>query len=33
MATPSDVKALEGLGSYRYGFADPDTSVFHTGKG
>lgn len=33
MATPSDVKALEGLGSYRYGFTDPDTSVFHTGKG
>ena len=33
MATPSDVKELEGLGKYKYGFQDPDVTVFKTRKG
>lgn len=33
MAIPSDVKALEGLGKYKYGFKDPDVTVFKTRKG
>jgi Fe-S cluster assembly protein SufB len=33
MATPSDVTALEGLDRYKYGFSDPDVSVFKTRKG
>jgi len=33
MATPSDVKALTGLDSYKYGFSDPDVSVFRTRRG
>jgi Fe-S cluster assembly protein SufB len=33
MATPSDVKALDGLDRYKYGFSDPDESVFKTRRG
>ena len=33
MATDADVKALEGVGEYRYGFSDPDTFVFKSQKG
>jgi Fe-S cluster assembly protein SufB len=33
VATPKDLEALEGLGQYRYGFSDPDVSVFKTRKG
>lgn len=33
MASSKDMKALEGLGDYRYGFSDPDVSVFKTRKG
>jgi Fe-S cluster assembly protein SufB len=33
MATEADVKALEGVGEYRYGFSDPDTSVYKSSKG
>jgi Fe-S cluster assembly protein SufB len=33
MATPADVRALDGLGRYRYGFSDPDEAVFKTRKG
>jgi Fe-S cluster assembly protein SufB len=33
MATPSDLEHLEGLGSYQYGFSDPDVSVFKSRKG
>src|SRR4030067_863995 len=33
MATARDVQALDGLGQYRYGFADPDTSVYRSAKG
>lgn len=33
MATESDVKALEGVGEYRYGFHDPENSVYKSGKG
>ncbi len=33
MAGDSDLKALEGVGSYKYGFRDPDVSVFKTEKG
>jgi Fe-S cluster assembly protein SufB len=29
----TDEKILEGIGDYRYGFSDPDTSVFKSGKG
>ena len=33
MATPSDLKHLDGLDKYKYGFSDPDVSVFKTRKG
>jgi Fe-S cluster assembly protein SufB len=33
MATSSDIKAVDGLGEYKYGFRDPDVSVFKTRKG
>jgi len=33
MTSPSDFKSLEGLGEYKYGFQDPDVSVFKTRKG
>jgi Fe-S cluster assembly protein SufB len=33
MATPSDIKSLEGMDEYRYGFQDPDVAVFKTRKG
>jgi Fe-S cluster assembly protein SufB len=33
MSTPSDVTALEGLDRYKYGFRDPDVSIFKTRKG
>jgi Fe-S cluster assembly protein SufB len=33
MATKQDLKALEGIGQYKYGFSDPDVSVFKTRKG
>lgn len=33
MAAPSEIDALEGLGEYKYGFRDPDVSVFKTRKG
>jgi Fe-S cluster assembly protein SufB len=33
MATESDVKALDGIGEYRYGFSDPETYVFKSRKG
>src|SRR3990172_12026527 len=33
MATETDLKALEGVGEYRYGFSDPETSVFKSRKG
>jgi Fe-S cluster assembly protein SufB len=33
MASPADVNALEGLDRYRYGFSDPDVSVFRSRKG
>jgi Fe-S cluster assembly protein SufB len=33
MATSSDLKSLEGFGEYRYGFQDPDVTVFKTRKG
>ncbi|HEY70442.1 MAG TPA: Fe-S cluster assembly protein SufB [Anaerolineae bacterium] len=33
MANSKDREALEGLGQYRYGFSDPDVSVFKTRKG
>ncbi len=33
MATESDVKALDGIGEYKYGFNDPDTSVFKSERG
>ena len=33
MATEADVKALEGVGEYRYGFSDPETSVYRSSKG
>jgi len=29
----SDATLLEGLGEYKYGFSDPDVSVFQTGRG
>jgi Fe-S cluster assembly protein SufB len=29
----SDTQVLEGIGDYKYGFSDPDVSVFNTGKG
>ncbi|MCJ7514166.1 MAG: Fe-S cluster assembly protein SufB [Anaerolineales bacterium] len=33
MASPADVKSLEGLDRYKYGFSDPDETVFRTRKG
>ena len=33
MAIRPDAKALEGLDRYKYGFSDPDVSVFRTPKG
>jgi Fe-S cluster assembly protein SufB len=33
MTTTSDLDHLEGLDSYKYGFSDPDVSVFKTKKG
>ena len=33
MATSSDLEHLEGLDQYKYGFSDPDVSVFKTRKG
>jgi Fe-S cluster assembly protein SufB len=33
MATESDLKSLEGVGDYRYGFSDPETYVFKSQKG
>jgi Fe-S cluster assembly protein SufB len=33
MATSADLKHLEGLEKYKYGFRDPDVSVFKTRKG
>lgn len=33
MATNADIKALEGVGEYRYGFSDPETFVFKSRKG
>jgi Fe-S cluster assembly protein SufB len=33
MATNSDIKTLEGVGDYRYGFSDPETFVFKSQKG
>jgi Fe-S cluster assembly protein SufB len=33
MATPADVRALEGLESYKYGFSDPDEAVFRSRRG
>ena len=29
----SDAQILEGIGEYKYGFNDPDTYVFKSGKG
>ena len=33
MATEADLKSLEGVGDYRFGFNDPDTSVFKSSRG
>jgi Fe-S cluster assembly protein SufB len=33
MATPADLKHLEGIDRYRFGFSDPDVTVFKTRKG
>ncbi len=33
MSSDSQANLLEGLGDYRYGFRDPDVSVFNTGMG
>ncbi|GMR09940.1 MAG: Fe-S cluster assembly protein SufB [Anaerolineae bacterium] len=33
MATPADLKQLDGMGKYKYGFSDPDVTVFKTRKG
>ena len=33
MATPADLKQLDGIGKYKYGFSDPDVAVFKTRKG
>ncbi|HLE03689.1 MAG TPA: Fe-S cluster assembly protein SufB, partial [Anaerolineales bacterium] len=33
MATPADVKQLEGIEQYKFGFSDPDVSVFKTRRG
>ena len=29
----TDAQILEGIGDYKYGFNDPDVSVYNTGKG
>jgi Fe-S cluster assembly protein SufB len=33
MATPSDLEHLQGIDQYKYGFSDPDVSVFKSRKG
>ncbi len=33
MATPTDLKQLEGIEQYKFGFSDPDVSVFKTRRG
>ncbi len=33
MATSADLKHLDGIDKYKYGFSDPDVSVFKTRKG
>ena len=33
MATPADLKQLEGIEKYKFGFSDPDVSVFKTRRG
>lgn len=33
MATSADLKQLEGIDQYKYGFSDPDVTVFKTRKG
>jgi Fe-S cluster assembly protein SufB len=33
MASEQDIKQLEGLDDYKYGFSDPDVSVFRSKKG
>jgi Fe-S cluster assembly protein SufB len=33
MAAPSDVRSLEGMDGYKYGFRDKDVSLFQTPKG
>ncbi len=33
MATDQDIKQLEGLDDYKYGFIDPDEAVFRSKKG
>lgn len=33
MATPADLKQLKGIDNYKYGFSDPDVTVFKTRKG
>jgi len=33
MAATSDLKHLDGIGKYKYGFSDPDVTVFKTRKG
>jgi len=33
VATPSDIEHLKGIDQYKYGFSDPDVSVFKTRKG
>ncbi|MGH2621671.1 MAG: Fe-S cluster assembly protein SufB [Anaerolineales bacterium] len=33
MATPTDLKQLEGIERYKFGFSDPDVSVFKTRRG
>ena len=33
MATPADLEHLEGIDQYKYGFSDPDVSVFKSRKG
>ena len=33
MATPADLKQIDGIGNYKYGFSDPDVTVFKTRKG
>ena len=33
MGSTTEEKILDGLGDYKYGFSDPDVSVYNTGKG